>query len=135
MLPTYVMGVVVLPLLAPCETGSPAAGCNDPPQFTLLPTDPDAPQASCDSQAPTAFGVRLLELNPFGAHLSSGACLFNWREDTAEMYGYAPLNKAAPSTDPGTVADEHSEYDTSSIGSDSLHGADFPPVFLRWLTK
>jgi hypothetical protein len=31
--------------------------------------------------------VQIIELNPFGAHMSSGSALYNWRVDYDLMYG------------------------------------------------
>lgn len=33
------------------------------------------------------FSVQIIELNPFGAHMSSGSALFNWKTDYDIMYG------------------------------------------------
>jgi len=37
-------------------------------------------------EAPS-YHTQLIELNPFGPHLSSGAGLFNWRTDRALLFG------------------------------------------------
>ncbi len=112
MLPSYVMDVVVLPL-ASVEEGA----C----EYTVLPTDPgdEAGGACC----PSAFGVRLLELNPFGAHLSSGAALFNWCTDTAWLYGYADELTAAAASPKETAC-----------GTQDASTKPTKPIILRWLS-
>lgn len=65
-LDSYVMDVVVLPVK----------------EGRLLDTHQSI--SSCD---PDVFAVRLLELNSFGAHLSSGSALFAWQADLPELYG------------------------------------------------
>ena len=39
------------------------------------------------------LSVQLIELNPFGAAMSSGSVLFNWEKDSDLLYGRAPTVK------------------------------------------
>jgi len=39
--------------------------------------------------------VHLIEFNPFGAHMSSGAALFNWLIDGPLLYGEIKRDKPA----------------------------------------
>lgn len=36
---------------------------------------------------PKDYSCSLIELNPFGSHMSSGAALYNWRKDEDLLYG------------------------------------------------
>ena len=37
------------------------------------------------------YSCQVIELNPFGASMSSGAALFNWRKDLKLLYGQLNL--------------------------------------------
>jgi len=114
MLPSYTMDVVVLPMQGRQASGS------QPSDFALLSTSLPERASSAALQPADAFGVRLLELNPFGAHLSSGSALFNWRTDAAIMYGYAKAEGGT--TQASDTVEGHCETPASC------------PVQLRWLT-
>ncbi|KNC52293.1 uncharacterized protein AMSG_01120 [Thecamonas trahens ATCC 50062] len=45
---------------------------------------------------PDTGSVSLIEINPFGAELSSGACLFSWTRDRALLYGDEPAAGSQP---------------------------------------
>ena len=56
------------------------------PQGTAV--DVDCAEVACTaSSEQTCERVYIIEINPFGAHSSSGSALFNWKTDFDLLYG------------------------------------------------
>lgn len=122
LLTSFIMDVVVLPLHSP--TGSMEA---------VLPTAQGAVdwgQASPAAVQPAAFAVRLLELNSFGAHLSSGSALFNWEADLSLLYGLPDATSTVQEGEGGA-----SEGPPDAAGAAGETGVVAHTTALRWLAS